>query len=77
MQIFNVDETGVSIVHKVGKVTTQIGCKNVWSITSGENGKTHIVVTSVSASGYVIPPMMICPRKQMNEKLKQGAVPGT
>ena len=77
MQIFNVDETGISVVHKTGKVITQIGRKNVWSITSGEKGKTHTVITCVSASGFAIPPMMIYPRKRMNEKLKQGAIPET
>ena len=42
MQIFNVEETGISVVHKTEKVITQIGCKNVWSITSAEKGKhTH------------------------------------
>lgn len=77
MQIFNVDETGISIVHKPGKVVTQLGRKNVWSVTSAEKGKTHTVVSCVSASGYVIPPMMIYPRKRMTEKLQQEAVPGT
>ena len=41
MQIFNVDETGISVVHKTGKVISQVGRKNVWSVTSGEKGKTH------------------------------------
>ena len=36
MQIFNVDETGISIVHKPRKVVTQLGRKNVWSVTSAE-----------------------------------------
>jgi len=48
MQIFNVDETGISIVHKPGKVVTQLGRKNVWSVTSTEKGKTHTVVSCVS-----------------------------
>ena len=77
MQIYNVDETGISIVHKPGKVVTQLGRKNVWSVTSAEKGKTHTVVPCVSASGYVISPMMIYPRKRMTEKLQQEAVPGT
>ena len=77
MQIFNIDETGISVVHKPGKVITQLGRKNVWSVTSAERGKTHTVITCVSASGFVIPPMMIYPRKRMNEKLKHGAVPET
>ena len=35
MQIYNIDECGVSIVHKGGKVITDIGRKNVWAISSG------------------------------------------
>ena len=44
MQLFNVDEMGISIVHKPGKVVTELGRRNVWGITSGEKGKTHTVV---------------------------------
>ena len=77
MQLFNVDETGISIVHKPGKVVTELGRRNVWGITSAEKGKTHTVVTCVSASGLSIPPMLIYPRKRMTEKLKEGALPGT
>ena len=77
MQIFNVDETGISIVHKSGKVVTEVGQRSVWSVSSGERGKIHTVVTCVSASGFCIPPMMIYPRKRMTEKLQCGAVPGT
>ena len=29
MQIFNIDETGISVVHRPGKVITQLGRKNV------------------------------------------------
>ena len=36
MNIYNMDEMGVTIVRKGGKVVTEIGRKNVWSITSGE-----------------------------------------
>jgi hypothetical protein len=77
MQLFNVDETGISIVHKPGKVVTELGRRNVWGITSAEKGKTHTIVTCVSASGLSILPMLIYPRKRMTEKLKEGALPGT
>ena len=77
MQIFNIDETGVSVVHKVGKVVAEVGRK-VWSITSGERGKTHTVVTCISASGFVLPPCLIYPRKKaVPENFREGAVPGT
>ena len=64
MLIYNMDETSVSIVHKVGKVVAQVGRRMVWSLTSGEKGKTHTIVTCVSASGFVLPPMIIYPRKK-------------
>ena len=78
MQIFNVDETGVSIVHKQGKVLAQLGQRHVYSITSAEKGKTHTVLSCVSASGQVLPPMIIYPRKQrVPDHLKSDCVPNT
>ena len=77
MNIFNMDETGVTIVHKGGKVVTEMGRKNVWSITSGEKGKTHTILACVSASGFVLPPFMIYPRQRVTENLKKGAIAGT
>ena len=41
MQLFNVDETGISIVHKPGKVVTELGRRNVWGITSAEGENTY------------------------------------
>ena len=78
MQIFNSDETGISVVHKPGKVITQLGRHNVYSITSAERGKTHTILSCVSASGFVLPPLMIYPRKQsVPDNLRVGAVPNT
>ena len=74
MQIYNVDETGVMIVHKVGKMVAEVGWR-VWSITSAEKGKTH---TCVSPSGVSLPPLLIYPRKKaVPDDLRAGAVPGT
>lgn len=78
MQIYNADETGISIVHKPGKVIAELGRRNVYSITSAERGKTHTIMACVSASGYVLPPMMIYPRKRaVPDNFKVEAVPGT
>ena len=77
MQIYNSDETGINVVHKPGRIITEMGKKKVWAVTSGEKGKTHTVVSCVSATGQVIPPMMIYPRVRMSEALKKDAVPGT
>ena len=78
MQVFNVDETGICVVHKPGKVFLAVGRKRVYSVTSGEKGKTHTVGVCVSASGHAIPPLMIYPRKQaVPESMRKGAAPGT
>ena len=53
--IFNLDESGITTLHKPGKVSTELGRKNVWVVRSGERGKTHTVLECVSASGYVTP----------------------
>ena len=65
MQLYNLDETGISVVHKPGRVITELGRKKLRSITSGERGKTFTVLTCVNAAGQSIPPMMIFPRKRL------------
>ena len=69
MNIFNMDETGVSVVHKGEKVVTEMGRKNVWALPSGEKGKTHTILTCVSASGFVLAPFLIYPRQRITESL--------
>ena len=78
MLIYNCDETGISIVHKPGKVVAEMGRRNVYALTSAERGKTHTVLACVSASGHVLPPMIIYPRKRcVPDAMKEGAVPDT
>ena len=76
--IYNADETGFSKVHKPRcKVLARRGQKTVWGLTSGERGRTHTILVCGSASGHVIPPLMIFPCVHMPELLKEGAPPGT
>ena len=44
MQVYNIDETSINVVHRPGKVVTEIGHRKVWSVTSAERGKTHTVL---------------------------------
>ena len=70
-QIFNADEIGVTIVHHPSKVIAQIGRRNVPSATSADKEKTHILLACMSASGLVITPFIVYPRKQpVPEKLR-------
>ena len=76
--VYNLDETGVTIVHKPGKVIAQLGRRNVYAITSAEKGKTHTILACVSASGYTLPSVMIYRRKRAPpENVREGAVPNT
>ena len=78
MQIYNCDEMGITVVHKPGKVVAEVGCHKVYAVTSAEKGKTHTILTCVSASGHVLPPMMIYPRKQTPPaNFREGAVAQT
>ena len=50
----------------------------MYSLTSAEKGRTHTVVSCVSASGVALPPFIIYPRKRaVPDALKAGALPGT
>ena len=50
----------------------------MYSVVSGEKGKTHTILTCISASGVVLPPMMIYPRKKkVPDKVREGCVPNT
>ena len=48
MLIFNLDESGISVVHKPGMVVAELGRRNVYAMTSAERGKTHTVLSCVS-----------------------------
>ena len=75
--IFNVDETGVTTLPEGGKVIASMGKKVIGRIASAEKGRTVTVVATVGADGRSLPPMMIFPRKRMNDRLLAGCIPGT
>lgn len=76
-QIYNVDETALSTVHKPSKVIAQKGKHQVGAITSGERGLTTTAVCAMNAAGEFIPPMLIFKRSRMNDALKKEAPPNT
>ena len=53
MQIYNCDKTGVSNVHKPGKVIAELGRHNVHSVTSVERGKIHTVLSCIRHQGIL------------------------
>lgn len=77
-RLYNVDETGVTIVqHKVAKVITLKGKKNVGTLTSAERGHLITVVTCMNASGSFVPPLIVWPRKNMQDALMEGTPSGS
>ena len=75
-RIYNVDETGMPLDHRLPKVATSIGQKKVRTRTSGNKSQVT-VIACVSATGHVIPPFVIFDAKMLNYEWTKGEVPGT
>lgn len=77
-RVFNVDETGLSIVQsKVAEIIARKGKRQIASLTSAERGSLITLIVAMSAAGQYVPPMMIFPRKNRNDQLMRGAPPGS
>lgn len=69
-KIFNVDETGISVVqHKLTSIVCAKGKKSIQKLSSGERGATVTVVSAMSAAGQHIPPLLIFPQKRWQPQL--------
>ena len=75
-QIYNVDETGVSLDPPKRKVCAKRGQKKVRQCGSGNRSKIT-VVASVGATGHILPPFVIFEGKNFNHALTEVEVPGT
>lgn len=72
-RIFNVDETGITTVHKPCKKLGPRGIKQFGAKTSGERGKTVTVICCYNASGSCfIAPMFIFSRIRMSSTLTKN-----
>lgn len=76
-QIYNLDETGITTVHKVPKIIAPKGVKQVGQVTSGERGELVTMCCIVSASGQSIPPVFVFPRKNLKDVMMNGAPEGS
>lgn len=76
-RIFNVDETGLTVNPKGHtKIVALRGRRQVGTVTSAERGETVTAVICFSASGSYVPPMLIFPRKRMQQEFQTGLPPG-
>ncbi|GFR64738.1 transposase [Elysia marginata] len=76
-QIFNLDETGLTIVHKVSKVLAPKGLKRMGQVTSAERGELVTLCAIVSAVGQALPPVFIFRRMNFSDLLMTGAPEGS
>ena len=63
------------VVFKPNKVIAELGKRNAYVLSAAERGKTHAILSCVSATGFIVPPMMI--KTCVPDKLKEGAFPNT
>jgi hypothetical protein len=75
-QIFNCDETGLSLDHTPSRVIAIKGQKHPRAVTSGKKKPITILACS-NATGYVLPPLVLLSRKTLNPALTRDEVPAT
>lgn len=77
-RIFNVDETGFSVVQsKHPQIAATKGKRQIGILTSAERGSLITSVMCMSASGIFVPPLFVFPKKKKNTLLMRGAPPGS
>lgn len=64
--IWNIDETGVTTVHRPAKIIAERGVKQVGQTTSQERGTLVTVCNAINAIGDYITPFIILPRINVN-----------
>ena len=74
--IYNVDESGMPLEHKQPKQVAEKGAKKVHGRSSGNKAQITIVACA-SATGVVLPPMVIFQGARLNHELTLNEVPGT
>ena len=75
-QIYNCDESGMPLEHKLPRVISIKGIKKDRQVSSGN--KTQITILGCcSATGQAILPMVVFSGKNFNHDLCEGEVPGT
>ena len=75
-QIYNCDESGMPLEHKMPRTISAKGTKMVRQCSSGN--KTQITILGcASATRQAIPPIVIFAGKKFNHTLSKGEIPGT
>jgi hypothetical protein len=76
-RIFDIDETGLTVVQKKPEVLAIKGKRQIGALTATERGSLITIVVYMNASGIFVPHLIIFPRKNAKHLLTRGAPPGT
>lgn len=75
-RLWNIDETGVTTVHKPQRVVCRRGRKQIGQVTSGERGTLVSLAVAVSAAGQKGPIRFIFPRVHFQDHFLHGGPAG-
>lgn len=75
--IYNMDESGIQINNKPGKVIATKGAKDVYTLTSHEKGENVTVIACCNAQGNFIPPVLIYKGAYSKPQFAEGLPPGS
>ncbi|XP_045765299.1 chaetoglobosin A biosynthesis cluster protein C-like [Maniola jurtina] len=76
-RIFNMDESGIQLNNKPGKVIAKKGAKVVNSVTSAEKGETMTIIACCNAIGNFLPPAVIIKGVNKKTEFEDGLPPGS
>jgi hypothetical protein len=75
--IFNMDETGIQLINKPGRVLAAKGSKDVHVLTPKEKGETVSLIACCNAAGYFLPPVVIMKGVNRKSEFSDGLPPGS
>lgn len=75
--IFNMDESGIQINNKPGKVIATKGARDVYTLTSCEKGENVTVIACCNAVGNFLPPTLIYKGAYNKPQFSEGLPPGS
>lgn len=75
--IYNLDETALTTVHNPPNVVRPKGLKQVGQVTSGERGVLVTACCFINAIGNSVPPFLVFPRVNFQDRMLNGAPPGS
>ena len=76
-RIWNLDETGCTLVQKPSRIIGSTEVKQVGAVVSAERGQLVTICCAVSAIGNMVPPMCIFPRMRYRDPYVTGAPPNS